>query len=310
MSNLSYAIVGTGALGGYYGSLLAKAGIDVHFLLNSDYEHVRDHGLKVESPRGDFSLPQVQCYRDVNDVPECDVVILGLKSTRNQLLPELLPPLIGPKTCVLVLQNGLDIEADTARVVGADRVLGGCCFLCSNKIGPGYIKHLDYGRIAFGEYAAEIMEVTPRMQAISSDLTQAGIENTPVADLLETRWKKLSWNVPFNGLSVAIDASTAEIMADESACQLAEGLMREVQASAKACGKQIEDAFLQKMLDDTRKMVPYDSSMRVDYQLKREMEVESIFGNPLRAAEAAGYTPRMIRMLYEQLKFLDRRNRK
>ena len=88
-SNRTYAILGTGALGGYYGACLQRAGLDVHFLLRSDYEHVKEHGLIVESPDGDFTLPHVNAYQDVAKMPACDVVVVALKTTQNHLLPEI-----------------------------------------------------------------------------------------------------------------------------------------------------------------------------------------------------------------------------
>ncbi len=133
----SYAILGAGALGGLYGGLLARAGCEVHFLLHSDYEFVREHGLRVDTPLGDFHLKPVNAYRSAVDMPQVDVAIVAWKSTANAALAESLPPVLKADGCALVLQNGWDVEHDAANLIGAERVLGGCCFLCSNKIGPG-----------------------------------------------------------------------------------------------------------------------------------------------------------------------------
>lgn len=302
----SYAVLGVGALGGLYGGLLARAGLDVHFLLHSDYEHVRAHGLRVDTPLGDFQLPKVNAYRSPDEMPAVDVVIVAWKSTANAALEAALPPLMKTDSCVLVLQNGWDVELDAARIVGAERVLGGCCFLCSNKVGAGHIQHLDYGRISFGEYAPLLAgSITPRMQRLADDFRRAGIDITPTEDLRQTRWMKLMWNIPFNGLSVVLNALTDRIMADPHAAALAESLMREVRAAAAGCGSFVEESFIDKMLADTRKMVPYASSMLLDYQQGRPMEIEAIFGNPLRAAEAAGIPVPRIEMLYRQLKYLE-----
>ena len=151
-----YAIVGTGAIGGYYGAKLQRAGVEVHFLTRSDYEVIRQEGLTVESPEGNFRLGEVRAYRDVADMPPCDVVIVALKTTQNQVLGELLPSLLNSDGVVLVLQNGLGVEDEVAQWVGGDRVLGGLCFICSNKLGPGQIRHLDYGAIALGGVSPEL----------------------------------------------------------------------------------------------------------------------------------------------------------
>jgi 2-dehydropantoate 2-reductase len=301
----TYAVLGAGALGGLYGGLLVRAGLEVHFLLNRDYEHVRQHGLQVESPLGDFHLPSVHAYQSANDMPPVDVAIVAWKSTANAALASALPPILHDNSAVLVLQNGWEVERDAAEVVGAERVLGGCCFLCSNKIGPGHIQHLDYGRITFGEYAPLLSgSITPRMQNILEDFLRAGIDITSTEDLRHTRWTKLMWNIPFNGLSVVLDALTDRIMNNPHTAALAESLMREVRDAAAGCGSRIDESVMARLLADTRKMVPYASSMLLDYQYGRPMEIEAIVGNPLRAAQAAGVAVPRIQMLYQQLQFL------
>jgi 2-dehydropantoate 2-reductase len=207
---------------------------------------------------------------------------------------------------VLILQNGLDVEAEAAQFVDRAKILGGCCFLCCNRIGPGRIKHLDYGRIAIGSYDPLLEgQITEEMNQIGAALAQAGIDVQLAKSLPEIRWKKLTWNIPFNGLSVVLNSDTAAIMADPQAARLAEELMEEVVASAAACGVNIPTQHIQKMLNDTSVMVPYASSMLLDFQAGRPMEIEAIFGNPLRAAETAGYVPKRIQMLYRQLSFLN-----
>ncbi len=312
MSNRSYAILGTGALGGYYGACLQRAGLDVHFLLHSDYEHVCQHGLIIESPDGDFTLPQVNAYGDAGKMPPCDVVVVALKTTQNHLLPEMLPTMVKDNGVVLVLQNGLNLEEDVAQIVGSQRVIGGLCFLCSNKVGPGHIGHLDYKEIKLGEYTADYQPggITERMRQIGSDFERAGIPIQLVEDLLLARWQKLVWNIPYNGLSVVLNATTDELMADEYARSLVEQLMNEVVAGAATAGRIICDRFVQQMLDHTEKMTPYRTSMKIDYDEKRPLEVEAIVANPLRAATAAGADLPLMAMLYRQLKFLDAKNRR
>lgn len=308
MTQSSFAILGTGALGGFYGGLLARAGFDVHFLLRSDLAHVRRHGLTVESVRGDFHLPQVNAYGSAGEMPECDITILALKSTQNHLLSELLPPVTGDRGVVLVLQNGLCPEVDSAAVVGPERVLGGVCFLCSNKVGPGHVRHLDYGRIVLGEHRpaeAPPAGITARVESLVTDLRAAGIDARGTEDQWWARWKKLMWNIPFNGLSVVLDASSDALIGDKFSAALAESLMEEVRRAAAACGRDIDESATREMIDHTRKMVPYESSMRLDYLARRPMEIEAIFGDPVRAAERAGFEARQTRMLYQQLKFLD-----
>jgi 2-dehydropantoate 2-reductase len=302
----SYAIIGTGALGGFYGARLQHAGCELHFLLHSDYEYVRQHGLICESKDGDFTLPKVNAYRDVRDMPKCDVVCICLKTTQNHLLPQLLPSVVKEDGVVLVMQNGLGIEAQVAEIVGAQPVMGGLCFLCSNKVGPGHIRHLDYGHVGLGEFAAR--GVSERMHAIAGDFQRAGILTQLHEDLAVVRWQKLVWNIPYNGLSVVLDATTSELMTNPHTRQLVEQLMREVVADARACGTEITDDIVEQMLTYTDKMTPYRTSMKIDYDERHPMEVEAIFGNPLRASQKAGATSPLLEELYHLLRFVDARN--
>ncbi|MGD1949384.1 MAG: 2-dehydropantoate 2-reductase [Leptolyngbyaceae cyanobacterium] len=153
MSVKRYAILGTGAIGGYYGARLQQSGCDVHFLLRSDYDHVRKHGLVVKSVNGDITLPQVNACNNPADMPPVDVVVIALKTTQNYGLAKLMPPL-KKDAVVLTLQNGLGIEDDITQLVSPQQIMGGLCFICSNKVGPGHIHHLDYGKIQLGAYSA------------------------------------------------------------------------------------------------------------------------------------------------------------
>ena len=302
----SYAIIGTGALGGFYGARLQHAGCELHFLLHSDYEHVRQHGLICESPDGDFTLPKVNAYADVRDMPQCDVVCVCLKTTQNHLLPQLLPAIVKDDGVVLVMQNGLGMEAQVAEIVGAERVIGGICFLCSNKVGPGHIRHLGYTLVALGEFATR--GISKRMRAIAEDFQRANVETELAEDLDVVRWQKLVWNIPYNGLSVILDATTTELMANPQTRQLVETLMREVVADARACGVAVRDNIIARMLSNTEKMTAYRTSMKIDYDERRPLEVEAKFGNPLRAVRKAGGKSPLLEELYALLKFLDARN--
>lgn len=307
MSNRNYAIVGTGALGGFYGARLQQAGLEVNFLLRSDYDRVKKHGLIVESPEGDFTLPQVRAYHDARKMPQCDVVIVALKTTQNHLLPKILPPLLKDNGTVLVLQNGLNAEPEVAKIVGAERVVGGLCFLCSYKVSPGHICHLDYGTITLGEYTHDYkpIGITNRLHQIANDFKRAHIPIKMSEDLLLSRWKKLVWNIPYNGLSVVLGARTDELMANPDTLILVEQIMGEVIAGAKSCDRIIPDDFIPHMLEYTQKMKPYRTSMKIDYDESRPLEVEAIFGNPIRVAQQAGIKLPQIGVLYRMLKFVD-----
>ncbi|PSO53290.1 MAG: putative 2-dehydropantoate 2-reductase [Cyanobacteria bacterium QS_7_48_42] len=312
MSHRSYAVIGTGAIGGYYGACLQQAGLELHFLLHSDYQDVQEHGLIVESPKGNFTLPQVNAYQDAAQMPPCDVAIVALKATQNHLLPKILPAVVKDNGIVLLLQNGLGAEEKVAEILPSQQVIGGLCFICSNKVAPGHIRHLDYGNIKISEYTPNYQPcgITESMRQVASDLESAGIEIALGEDLLLTRWEKLVWNIPFNGLSVVLDTTTEQMMADQEVRLLAEQIMQEVALAAKTAGDRlISQTYIQNRLEYTAKMKPYRTSMKIDYDSQRPMEIEAILGNPLRAATAAGAHLPRIQMLYQQLKFLETKNR-
>lgn len=306
---LRYAIIGSGALGGLYGGMLANHGAEVHFLINSGIDQVRRDGWKVDSILGDFHLPgdALNLYTDAASIPPCDVTIVGIKTTQNHLLTELLSGSTAGDGVVLCLQNGLHSELDSVAVVGPDRVLGGCCFLCSNKIAPGHIRHIDYGRIVMGEFTDASLPpsgITPRLQRITDDLRSAGIDANATGDLWISRWRKLMWNIPFNGLSVVLNASTKQLIENEYACAIAESIMREVYDAAAAFGRHLPADAIEATLEHTRHMVPYDSSMRLDFLAGRKMELPAIFEAPLVAGKRSGATMSRVEMLHRQLAFL------
>jgi 2-dehydropantoate 2-reductase len=309
--NRSYAFIGTGAIGGLYGAKLAKAGFDVHFLAHSDYAHIRDRGLIIDSIDGDFVLPRVSVYADAAAMPRCDVVAVTLKTTANNILPSVLPHIVKEDGVVLVMQNGLGAESEVAAIAAPARVMGVLCFVCVTKVGPGHIRHLDFGHVTIGEHTddGKPSGITGRMKAVAADFTKANITVRCAPDLAVARWKKLVWNVPYNGLSVVLNALTDTLMKQPHSRRLVTAIMEEICAGALACGHPVEKEFIQEMLSYTDAMTPYKTSMKIDFDEKRPMEVESIFGAPLRAAQEAGASVPRMEMLYEQLKYLDETNR-
>ncbi len=311
MPDRSYAILGTGALGGYYGARLHHAGCDVRFLLHSDYRHVAAHGLKVESKDGDFSILEPQAYDDPARMPPVDVAVVCLKTTHNHLLPKLIRPVLKPDGAVLMMQNGLDIEQAAAEVAPGAPILGGLAFLCSNKVGPGHIHHLDYGAIRLGAYRTDGAPagVTDLMRAVGADFERAGIPIQLEEDLVLARWKKLVWNITYNGLSVIHQCTTDVLMGDPEKRAMCEAVMREVLAAAAGCGRIIDPGFITFMMQTTDKMASYQPSMLLDDQQRRPLEIQAIYGNPLAAARAAGVDCPLISQIHEKLIERDRANR-
>ncbi len=298
---IKYGIIGTGALGGFYGGMLAKAGQEVHFLFRSDFEYVLKHGLRVDSILGDFNLSQVNAYKKSVDMPKCDVILVCLKTTGNHRLPEMLRPIVHEKSIVILLQNGLGLEEDLSEQLPETIFAGGLAFICSNKIGPGHINHLDYGKLNFSPY--NVTE-TIVLQQVVSDFQKAGIKADLLPDLKFARWQKLVWNIPFNGMTVVLNTTTDKIMANEQTRELSKELMLEVIRGANACGVPLKESLAQQMIDMTIKMKPYAPSMKLDYDNSRPMEIEYIYSKPIETARKAGFEMHKISMLEKQLRFI------
>ena len=294
---MKYAIIGTGAIGGYYGGKLANAGFDVHFLLHSDYDYVRQHGIQVNSCNGDFHLDAPNIYNNVEEMPKVDVVIVALKSTNNHLLRQLLAPLLNPGTLVLMIQNGIGIEPDVEKLFPDAWLAAGLAFICSNKTKPGIVDHLFYGNINIGNYSAP----KPVIDTLIADFDKAGVKAFDV-DYLEARWKKAVWNMPFNGMSVVLNAQTDQLLADASTRTLIKAQMMEVVMAANALGvENIDEAFADKMIANTDTMVPYSPSMKLDHDYHRPMEVYYLYTRPIQEAASAGVDMPLLKDLEQKL---------
>lgn len=310
---LRYAVVGSGAVGGFYGIRLAHAGAHVQFLLRSAADRVRAHGMVLRSPEGDLRLERPVVAADWAQLEPCDVLVVATKATAN---PEVVarlgvhgPRLVRPGGGVLLVQNGIGAEPDLAGAVPGREVLGGLAFLCSNLAGPGQVEHLDYGALTLAAHTegGAPAGITPLMRAIAADLAQARTEAILDEDLIRARWRKLMWNVPFNPLSVILDAATDALVADPATVDLILTLMAEVAAAAAAEGRALPVELPEQLLAATRRMAPYETSMKRDADAGRPMEVDALLGAPLRRAERSGTAMPATRVLHDQLAFLDRR---
>lgn len=292
----SVAIVGSGAIGLYYGGRLAEAGEDVRFLLRSDFEAVKRDGIRCESIHGDFLLPQVKGQRTSAEIGPVDLVIVSWKTTSNEHLKEVLPPLLHAGTQVLTLQNGLGNCESIADIVGADRVLGALCFVCLNRLSPGFVSHTAGGRISVGEFRPDVRE---RAQEIVRRFKSAGIPAELGEPLEESQWKKLVWNVPFNGLAIAEGGVTTDVLLGSPKIEEEiRNLMSEVIVAARARGLSLDMGLIDFNIDRTRPMGAYRPSSMIDYVEGREVEIGPIWEEPLRRARQAGVqTPHLEALL-------------
>ena len=309
---MKIAVVGCGAVGSFYGARLLRAGHEVHFLLRSDYDVVRQDGVKIRSPEGDFEV-RPDCARSPSEIGPSDLILIGLKTTANDQLSSLLPPLAGPEAVVMTLQNGLGNEEQLARWLPVEQIMGGLCFVCLNRLEPGLIHHLDYGLVVIGEFRRP---PTARTEQIAGMFREAGVPCSVTPDLARAHWEKLTWNIPFNGLGVAGVAGFEAVIGDQAVTSetlgmswagrpieclatdqllgdprwlgLIRELILEVVAAARAIGFDLAESLVDQQIARTRTMRAYKASTLLDFERGLPTELDSLFLEPLRQARQAG----------------------
>lgn len=228
-------------------------------------------------------------------MPKVDLVIVTLKATANDQYERLITPLLKDHTAILTLQNGLGNEERLAELFGAQRVLGGLAFVCINRLAPGRIHHMDHGLIRLGEFRGGRSE---RAERISEIFNRSQINCDVLEDLRYGRWEKLVWNIPFNGLGAVLNKSTDQLINDPAGLALVRELMGEVIAAAGGAGVRLPENLIETKIVQTRSMGAYRSSMQIDRQMGRPLEVEAILGQPVKIAQSARIAVPQMLMLY------------
>ncbi|MFC2062518.1 2-dehydropantoate 2-reductase [Chloroflexota bacterium] len=283
------AVIGAGAIGSYYGARLTEAGHDVRFLMRRDYQAVKQSGLKITSPDGDLILPNPNVFSNSTEIGKVDWILCSLKAISIDKARELIKPCLKPDTRIIVLMNGLGLEEKFARLFDPNHVFGGLAFTCINREQPGHVHHLAYGQVTIGHLKNDPIELERALALWSGSKVNVIISPS----LLCERWKKLCWNIPFNGLVVAAGGITVDrIMVNRDLRSIARRLMEEViMVGNKDLAAHFEkfrierDDFIKSMFDYTDNMGAYQPSSLMDFLNGRNIEVEAIFGEPLRRAE-------------------------
>jgi 2-dehydropantoate 2-reductase len=304
------AIIGSGAVGSYYGGRLAESGHEVRFLLRRDYHAVSLGGFNITSPDGDFVLAHPGVYRTGEEIGVVDWVICALKATSLYDAHKLLRPCVGPHTRILVLMNGLGLEDHFAGWFGREKVFGGLAFTCINRGKPGNIHHLGYGKVTIGHYMDNPSELAEAL----SLWHKCKVEVVTAPSLLQGRWEKLCWNIPFSGLCVAGGGITTDrILADHDLRNSALALMQEVIAAGNADLEAHNEknridgpGMTDRMFKMTSTMGDYRPSAMIDFVEGRSMEIEAIFGEPLKRALALNIDVPKLGLLTAVLRSLNR----
>ena len=296
-------LIGAGAVGGYYGLMLKKGGEDIHFHVRSNFEKVREDGFCLVHhlpERKKENIQNVPVYRNSTSIGICNWIIIATKATANKQVMELVRPMVDKNTSFLTLQNGMGNVEIIAESYGENRVIiGGLCFTCINRTEQNRIESILPGYVQFGQHGELLSE---KGKSIVNAFERSGIRVRYADSLEEALWRKLCWNIPFNGLSIVGGGITTDlIVANQELRKRARQLMIEIQCAAIAHGVTIEDTFLDKQFELTEAMGPYRPSSLIDYQEGKPVEVEAIFGEALRKGQSKGAGMVALNKLYTEL---------
>jgi 2-dehydropantoate 2-reductase len=292
-------VIGTGAVGSFYGSLLAKQGAEVSVLARSDYEHVREHGIAITSQLGDYHFrPHLVVKRASELFGKPDYVLLCIKVVEDADRVGLLREAVGPHTAIVLISNGIDVEQEIADAFPDNELISGLAFICVTRTAPGKIWHQAYGKLALGNYPQGVSEKTHRLCAL---FETARIKCEEASDITRARWQKCVWNAPFSPLSVLSGGlATSDILTDQE--PFIRAIMAEICAVAAASGHALPEDIVELNIASTHKMPPYKPSMLLDFEAGRPMETEAILGNAVRCGQSLGVPIPHLESVYALMK--------
>lgn len=279
---LSVLVCGAGAVGALYGALLANAGCSVSVLCRSNAQEISRHGISINSHQfGTWLFTPARVYTRGDALPACDVVIVATKTTVDCSVD--IRSAVGKSTRIIIIQNGIDVETVYAKAFPTAMIGSGLAFVCSNRLTPTSIHHIDYGRLVLGRYPhgqdSMIHDLVDR-------LAQINLPAKYCETIRSERWKKLMWNVAFNPLSAILRQTTDQLLAVPEIEMLCRHLMTEVIAIAQADGCELSPDAIDRTISDTMVMTPYKTSMLLDVEANRPIERVAILGNAIAIADA------------------------
>jgi 2-dehydropantoate 2-reductase len=303
------AIFGTGGVGGYFGGRLARSGEDVTFIARGEHlRAIQIKGLKVDSLNGGFVIDPAKATDDVNEVGEADLVIVGVKAWQVPEAAGAMKPMVGPKTTVLPLQNGVDAVGQLTAELGPDRVIGGLCKIVSFVVGPGHIRHAGFApSVVIGESDNRRSD---RVVAIVNVFNDAGIETTIAADIEAALWMKFLFIASFSGVGAIANAPAGVLRTDPELRGQMVHAMEEIFALAQARGITLPADAMETVMAGVNAL-PEDatSSMQRDIAAGKPSELESQNGAVVRMARESGVDVPTHEFIYAKLKSLEERAR-
>ena len=280
------AVMGAGAVGGYFGARLAHAGHEVWFISRKErLKALRTSGLRVESIDGDLELAPIRATNDPSGIGPVDLVLFTVKSTGTRAAAEAIRPLVRAHTTVLALQNGVDNEAVLAEVLGEEPILPAVAVIGVDMPEPGLVSHTNNGSITMGEVDGSESERLIKLRRAFSD---AGVETRASHDIRSVKWRKLVWNAAFNPLAALTGMRVLEIIEDEDARTLAVEAMREGIAVGRALGYKVDEHLVERGTRREPHWANSKTSMLQDIERGRPTEIEALTGAVVRYGVRTG----------------------
>ena len=299
------AVIGAGAVGGYYGALLSRSGCDVRFIARGAHlEAIRRTGLHIISGAvGDFVV-HVPAESDPARIGPVDLVIVAVKTYDNSTAFGLVSPLVGPDTAVLTLQNGVDSADELAAAIGPRATIAGATYIATALESPGVIRQTgSHRRIVFGEVFQPGPEPSPRVRRIEAAMKAADIHAEAVADARVPIWEKFIYLAPFAAFTGASRLPIGPLWADADCRAAFLQTIAEVEAVARASGVAVVRDRLQQVETYASSIPPTTrSSLLIDLSQGKRIEVESLPGAVVRRGRAVGVPTPMMAALYAVLK--------
>ncbi|UCC93844.1 MAG: 2-dehydropantoate 2-reductase [Thermoplasmata archaeon] len=290
------AVMGAGAVGGYFGAKLARAGPEVWFIARGErLKAYRTTGIRVESIDGDFEIVPVRAIRDPSSIGKVDLVLFTVKSTGTDRAAEEAVPMVGPYTTVLSVQNGVDNEAVLERVLGADRIVPGVAVIGVAMPEPGLIRHTNNGSITLGEVSGE---ETDRVRSICKAFADAGVDTKVTQDVRTVKWRKLIWNASFNPIAALTGMRVLEIIEDDASRSVAEVAMREAIEVGEALGHKVGDYQIERATQRNPNWARSRTSMLQDMERGRPTEIDALTGAVIRYGREKGVQTPVMETLY------------
>jgi 2-dehydropantoate 2-reductase len=302
---MNILIVGAGAVGALYGSALATQGVRVSVVCRSEYEVVSRDGYDIRSRLlGDHRFRPERVYRNVAECREPpDYLLLTSKVLENVDRAALIRPGVGPRTVIVLIQNGVDIEAPIAAAYPDNELLSSLAFIGVGRSAPGQVNHQTLGSLILGRYP---QGASPAAQRLAAAFEAGKIQCTVTENVVGARWQKAVWNATFNPISILGGVlDTAAMLRTEAEQAFARRAMQEVCDVAQAAGHPQSPKLIEQMLATTKAMPAYKTSMALDYENGRPMEIEAILGNTVRAARRMGVATPNLDAIYAIAKMVE-----